>query len=101
MPELIQYEGQIAAIATARRAYLAPEIERLPDGHPDKRFVACMVLYAMEVQRGQLPGPFRQDEAEAFALAATTMPEVAERGATRRGARRSTRPLSKRRPECL
>jgi hypothetical protein len=67
VPTWIRYRGRFAAIATARRSWLAPAIERLPDGHPDKRFVAFMVLYAMDVKRGDLPGPFSQVEAEAFA----------------------------------
>jgi hypothetical protein len=92
VPELIRYRGTIAAIATARRAWLVPEIEELPDGHPDKRFVAFMVLYAMDVQRGDLPGPFRQEEAEAFAFAATMLPGLADEAGGQRYRRRRQAP---------
>ena len=75
MPVLIRYRGRVAAVATARRAYLSLEIELLPDGHPDKRFVAFMVLFAMDLEAGRLQGQFSQRAAEQFAVAAVRAAE--------------------------
>jgi hypothetical protein len=53
---LITYQGQAFAIADEDRFYLAPHIDRLPDGHPLKTFVCFLALYARDVLNGELPG---------------------------------------------
>jgi hypothetical protein len=64
---LITLRGKPAALAGADRCWLAPHIEQLPTGHPDKRRVAFMAFYARDVITGALPGPFSEREAERFA----------------------------------
>ena len=44
------------AMAGPQRVYLAPHIDQLADGHPLKRFVCFLALYARDVQTGRLPG---------------------------------------------
>jgi hypothetical protein len=70
MTTLITHNGRNVATVGATRAHLAPELEQLPDGHPDKRFVAFMCLYALDIAAGELPGPYDQAAAEAYAQAA-------------------------------
>jgi hypothetical protein len=54
--ELITDRGDIAVIAGATRAYLAPAIEALPDLHPVKQFVLELCLYAHRHAEGELDG---------------------------------------------
>jgi hypothetical protein len=63
----VSHRGRLVALAAPRRFWLAADIEALPDGHPRKRFVAFMVLYARDVLTGQLPGPYNDADAERFA----------------------------------
>lgn len=67
---MIRYEQKIVATTGPTRVSLAPEIEALDDGHPVKRFVALMVLYARDVSTGALPGPYTDQEAEFYARGA-------------------------------
>lgn len=72
----ITYDGSVAAAAGATRFVLAPAIERLPDGHPTKRFVAFMCIYARDTLTGRLPGPYSDADGEAFARRALVDPEI-------------------------
>lgn len=74
----ITYDGSVAAAAGTTRFVLAPSIERLPDGHPTKRFVAFMCVYARDVLTGRLPGPYCDAGGEAFARRALVDPEILE-----------------------
>jgi len=89
--ELISYNCAPAAVAGATRVWLAPAIDDLPRGHPLRRFVAAMCLYAHDVPGGLVPGPYSDQRAELYArclllpdqavTAATTLTdaELAER----------------------
>jgi hypothetical protein len=45
-------------------------IEALPVGHPRKTHVCFMTLYAREILTGQMPGRYRDEDAERFVLLA-------------------------------
>ena len=63
----LTYQGQTAALAARARFWLAAHIEVLPPGHPDKRHVCFMALYARDVLTGDLPGPYNDEDADRFA----------------------------------
>ena len=63
----LTYHGQTVALAARARFWLAAHIEALPAGHPDKRHVCFMALYARDVLTGDLPGPYSDDDADRFA----------------------------------
>ncbi len=47
--------------------WLAPAIDDLPRGHPLRRFVAAMCMYAHDVRHGLVPGPYSDARAELYA----------------------------------
>jgi hypothetical protein len=63
----ISYQGELVAIATRRRVFLAPRIAELPEGDPERRFVAAMCLYSRDVDDGEVPGPYSDREAGLYA----------------------------------
>jgi hypothetical protein len=63
----VSQHDRLVALAAPHRFWLAAHIEALPDGHPRKRLVAYMALYARDVLTGELPGPSNDDDAERFA----------------------------------
>jgi hypothetical protein len=63
----ISYRGELVAIATRSRAYLAPRIDALAPGDQVLRFVAAMCLYSHDVDEGRVPGPFKNSDAELYA----------------------------------
>lgn len=63
----ISYQDRAVALAARRRVWLATHIEALPDGHPTKRVVAFMALFARDVLCGELPGPYTDERALIFA----------------------------------
>jgi hypothetical protein len=65
--ELISYNCAPAAVAGATRVWLAPAIDDLPRGHPLRRFVAAMCMYAHDVRHGLVPGPYTDQRAELYA----------------------------------
>jgi DNA-directed RNA polymerase specialized sigma24 family protein len=67
----LTYRGQTVALAAPARFWLAAHIEALAPGHPDKRHVCLMALYARDVLTGDMPGPYRDDDADRFARLAT------------------------------
>jgi hypothetical protein len=73
----VSHRGRLVALAAPRRFWLAADIEALPDSHPRKRLVALMVLYARDVLTGELPSPYRDEDAERFAYLALLDPSVA------------------------
>ncbi|MGH2499799.1 MAG: hypothetical protein ACRDF0_06905 [Candidatus Limnocylindria bacterium] len=52
---VITYRRRAVAMAGPDRLYLAAHVGRLPHGHPLKRFVCFLALYARDVQIGALP----------------------------------------------
>ncbi len=65
--QLLSYNGAAVAVAGATRVWLAPAIDDLPCGDPLKRFVAAMCLYAHDLRRGLVPGPYSDRRAELYA----------------------------------
>lgn len=63
----ISYRGQIVALATRTRVYLAPEVSALPRGDSKLRFVAALCLYSRDIDTGEVTGPYRSEEAELYA----------------------------------
>ena len=57
----------MVALATRARFYLAPDVSALPAGDPKLRFVAAMCLYSRDVDTGEIPEPYRSEEAEFYA----------------------------------
>ena len=70
----LTYEDQPVARASRERFWLAPHVESLPDGHPTKRLVAFMALYARDVLAGELPAPYSDERARRFARLALVEP---------------------------
>ena len=70
----ITYDGQDVALAGRERFWLASHIEALPDGHPTKRLVAFMAMFARDVLTGELPGPYSDHRARTFARLALVEP---------------------------
>ena len=70
----LTYDGQDVALAGRERFWLAAHIEALPDGHPTKRLVAFMALFARDVLTGDLPGPYSDHRARTFARLALVEP---------------------------
>ncbi len=80
MPTItICHQGRVVAHAGRRRVRFAAHIHTLPDGHPRKRWVSFMALYAREILTGALPGPYSHAEAERFAAACLIPDEILER----------------------
>jgi len=67
--DAIFYDGCLAAIAASERVFLAPEVDALEAGDPWLRMVAAMCLYARDVQRGDVAGPYDHQQAEFYARA--------------------------------
>jgi hypothetical protein len=63
----ICYQGELVAIATRRRVFLAPRIAGLPEGDPELRFVAAMCLYSRDIDEGEVPAPYGDEDAELYA----------------------------------
>jgi hypothetical protein len=70
----VSYQDKTVALAAPERFWLAAHVEALPDGHPTKRLVAFMALYAREVLAGDLPGPYSDQRAVTFARLALVDP---------------------------
>src|SRR5687767_12774015 len=57
MTTLIQYRGEVVAVAGASRFHLAPHIEAREPGDPLRAVVTLMCVFAERVHAGELPGP--------------------------------------------
>lgn len=79
----LSYQGQTVALAARARFWLAAHIEALPAGHPDKRHVCFMALYARDVLIGDLAGPYNDDDADRFARLALATDACPLSGAVR------------------
>lgn len=67
----ITEDGCTVALAGRERFWLAAHIEALPDGHPHRRHVCLMAVYAHDVLTGDMPGPYTDTDAEHFARLVT------------------------------
>ncbi len=61
----ITHNGELVAIVLADQAIID---DTLPAGERPK--VQAMCLYALQIQAGELPGPYTDDKANAYARAA-------------------------------
>ncbi len=77
--QTITYRGQILAAAGPSRFLLCDELERRPAGDPELTFVLYMTAYARHVLRGELPGPYSEQQARRYARAALIPEELLER----------------------
>lgn len=77
----ITHQGRVAALAVDTRLWLAAHVEALPDGHPRKRWICFMALYARDVLTGVVPGPYTDHDAERYARACLIPRELLERPA--------------------
>jgi hypothetical protein len=62
----ISYKGELVAVATRTRVYLAPRVAELARGDPELRVVAVMCLYSRDVDTGEVPEPYRASDAELY-----------------------------------
>jgi hypothetical protein len=74
----ITYRGRTLAACTRNRMFLADELDAHPES-PLTEFVIAMCLYAGAVLNGVLPGPYRDQDARAYARACLIPAEVLER----------------------
>lgn len=70
MTTLIQYRGDVVAVAGASRFHLAPHIEAREPGDSLRAVVALMCVFAERVHAGELPGPYSDARAEFYARCA-------------------------------
>ena len=70
MTTLIQYRGDVVAVAGATRFHLAPHVEALSPRDPLRAIVALMCAFAERVQSGELTGPYSDHRAELYARSA-------------------------------
>jgi len=70
MTTLIQYRGDVVAVAGASRFHLAPQIEAREPGDPLRAVVALMCVFAGRVHAGELPAPYSDARAELYARCA-------------------------------
>ena len=76
MTTLIQYNGEVVAVAGSQRFHLAPRIEALEPRDPLRAMVAMMCVFAQRIRGGELPGPYSDDRAELYARCALTDEEA-------------------------
>jgi hypothetical protein len=65
----IRYAGAFAALASPLRVHFAPPLDTAPADDPVRRFVYAMAVCARDVDQGELPGPYADELAEAYARA--------------------------------
>jgi hypothetical protein len=76
--QAIGCHGQTVAAATIRGLFLCDRLARRPIGDPERTFVIYMGVYAADVLRGELPGPYADHDARRFAQAALVPEELAD-----------------------
>jgi hypothetical protein len=64
----VMHADHVAALCTHDRVYLERAIEQMPPRHPDRIHVAARCLVAGAILRGDAPGPYDDQEAEAAAI---------------------------------
>ena len=77
----ITHRGRTVAVPGTQRFWLAEDLHQLPADHPEVVWAVWMALCARDVLRGQLPGPYSDCAARAYAAAALIPAELLERGA--------------------
>jgi hypothetical protein len=71
--------GRLVACVTAARLFVADELDRRPPDDPELSFVLFMCAYARDVIIGEVPGPYSDEHARAYARAALISGELVER----------------------
>jgi len=74
----ITYGGRVVAAASARRMFLCERLALRPVADPERTFVIYMGAYAGDVLRGELPGPYSDEQARQYARAALIPGELLE-----------------------
>lgn len=74
----ITYRGRLVAAATATRFFLADELNENRADPADRRMVVFMCAYAIDIARGRLPGPYRDDDARRYARCCLLYPGTSE-----------------------
>lgn len=70
----IRYQGRIVAEVSATHARIADSVgAALEPGHPVRRFVAGMCVLAMQIEEGNVDGPYT-DQRAALVVRSVTMP---------------------------
>jgi N-terminal domain of anti-restriction factor ArdC len=77
--QAISYRGRLVAACTKRRFFLAEHLEHRPPDDPERTFVVLMCAYAGEILRGELPGPYRGEDARRYARACLIPDELLDR----------------------
>jgi hypothetical protein len=67
----ITQDGRSVAVAGRERFWLAAHIQALPDGHPRRRHVCLMAVYARDILTGDMLGPYTDADADHFARLVT------------------------------
>lgn len=75
----ISRDGKTIAAATLTRFFLCDELNLRPIGDPERTFAIFMCAYARDVQAGELPGPYSDEDARRYARAALLPLELIER----------------------
>jgi hypothetical protein len=75
----ITHRGRLAAVASRDRFFLCGELEQRPPGDAEACFVAFMCVYARDIACGELPGPYRDEDARRFARPCLIPTELLER----------------------
>jgi len=76
--QTITYRGQTVAAATVQGLFLCPRLARRPVDDPERTFVIYMGVYAADVLRGKLPGPYSDAQARRYARVALIPGELLE-----------------------
>jgi hypothetical protein len=69
MTTMVRYDGRIVGFVGREHAYLAPEVEALPDGHRTLRIAALMCDFALRAAQEEPPLPYSDAAALEYARA--------------------------------
>lgn len=72
----VRYNDELVAVATHDGGVLLGHLAEQDKGHPDRRFVTCMLRYANASLQGRLQEPYTDDSAERYART-QLMPDAA------------------------
>jgi hypothetical protein len=75
----ITYRGRLVACVPAVHVFVVDRLQRRPPDDPELSFVLFMCAYARDVIVGELPGPYSDEHARAYARAALIPAELIER----------------------
>ena len=76
--QTITYRGQTVAAATVRGLFLCDRLASRPIDDPERTFVIYMGVYAADVLRDELAGPYSDEQARRYARVALIPGELLE-----------------------